>query len=112
VRVEQVITNLVGNAVKFGARHPIAIDVADADGGARVSVRDRGVGIDARDQQRIFGRFERSVSARHFGGLGLGLWVAKQIADAHAGTISVQSEPGAGATFTLALPVGEGSMTS
>ncbi len=104
VRLEQVVSNLVGNAVKFGARQPIEIDVAAAEGGARVSVRDRGIGIDARDQRRIFGRFERSVSARHFGGLGLGLWIAKQIADAHGGTIAVQSEPDAGATFTLTLP--------
>ncbi|MDB4981198.1 MAG: Two-component sensor histidine kinase [Myxococcales bacterium] len=104
VRLEQVVSNLLGNAMKFGARQPIAIDVAVAEGVARVSVRDRGIGIDDRDQRRIFERFERSVSARHFGGLGLGLWVAKQIADAHAGTIDVQSEPGAGATFTLTLP--------
>jgi PAS domain S-box-containing protein len=106
MRVEQVVTNLVANAVKFGARKPIAIGVDAGAGAARVSVADQGIGIDASDQERIFGRFERGVSARHFGGLGLGLWVAKQIAVAHAGSLTVASRPGAGATFTLALPLG------
>jgi PAS domain S-box-containing protein len=105
VRVEQVITNLVANAMKFGQRKPIEISVADGGTTARVEITDHGIGIDPQHQQRIFGRFERGVSTRHFGGLGLGLWVAKQIVDAHAGTISVASVPGAGATFTVALPL-------
>jgi PAS domain S-box-containing protein len=110
VRLEQLVTNLVGNATKFGARRPVDVALF-GDGGergeaARLTVTDRGIGIDAQSQRRIFGRFERGVSARNFGGLGLGLWVAKQIVDAHDGTISVQSTPGEGATFTVILPVG------
>ncbi|HVZ72485.1 MAG TPA: PAS domain-containing sensor histidine kinase [Polyangia bacterium] len=105
MRIEQVVTNLVTNAVKFGGRKPIELDVAAEAGGARVSVRDHGIGIDEQDQRRIFARFERGVSARHFGGLGLGLWVAKQIVDAHAGTISVASKPGVGSIFTMTLPL-------
>jgi PAS domain S-box-containing protein len=104
VRVEQVVMNLVGNAAKFGARQPIEVRVEEHDGAARVTVGDRGIGIDPQHQRRIFGRFERGVSARHFGGLGLGLWVAKQIVDAHDGTITVESAPGEGATFTVLLP--------
>jgi PAS domain S-box-containing protein len=108
VRLEQLVTNLVGNAMKFGARHPVDVlleEVAEpSPGAARLLVADRGIGIDPQYQRRIFGRFERAVSARHFGGLGLGLWVAKQIVDAHEGTISVESAPGEGATFTIVLP--------
>jgi PAS domain S-box-containing protein len=104
-RLEQLVTNLVGNATKFGAKQPVDVILDAPAGAARLTVTDRGIGIDPQVQGRIFGRFERAVSARHFGGLGLGLWVAKQIVDAHEGTISVESAPGAGATFTVVLPV-------
>jgi PAS domain S-box-containing protein len=104
LRLEQVLTNLVANAFKFGAHKPVAIEIAGDGDEARVAVIDAGIGVEARDQARIFERFERGVSARHFGGLGLGLWVAKQIVDAHEGRLSVASAPGEGATFTLALP--------
>jgi PAS domain S-box-containing protein len=109
MRLEQLVTNLVGNATKFGAHQPVdvalAVDTNGHAGAARLTVTDRGIGIDPQDQRRIFERFERAVSARNFGGLGLGLWVAKQIVDAHEGTISVASAPGEGATFTVVLPV-------
>jgi PAS domain S-box-containing protein len=108
IRLEQLITNLLSNALKFGARHPVdvAVDEGPKEDGAvaRLTVTDRGIGIDPQYQRRIFGRFERAVSPRNFGGLGLGLWVAKQIVDAHGGTISVRSTPGEGATFTVVLP--------
>jgi signal transduction histidine kinase len=108
MRLEQLVTNLVGNAVKFGARRPVDVvieEVVERDAvSARVAVADHGIGIDPRYQRRIFGRFERAVSARNFGGLGLGLWVAKQIIDAHGGSISVDSTLGEGATFTIVLP--------
>ena len=108
LRLEQLVTNLVGNATKFGAHQPVDVAIAeDANGhasAARLTVTDRGIGIDPQDQRRIFERFERAVPARNFGGLGLGLWVAKQIVDAHEGTISVASAPGEGATFTVVLP--------
>jgi PAS domain S-box-containing protein len=105
VRVEQVVTNLVSNAIKFGSGRPVEVSLAARDAAACLSVRDHGVGIDPRNHRRIFRRFERAVSPRNFGGLGLGLWVAKEIVDAHAGTISVESTPGEGATFVVMLPL-------
>jgi PAS domain S-box-containing protein len=105
VRVEQVVTNLISNALKFGAGHPVEVSLGAQAGAARLSVRDHGVGIDPHSHRRIFRRFERAVSSSNFGGLGLGLWVAKEIVDAHAGTISVESAPGLGATFVVVLPL-------
>jgi signal transduction histidine kinase len=67
-------------------------------------VRDHGIGIDEEHHGRIFGRFERAVSARHYGGLGLGLHIARQIVEAHTGTIRVESKPGEGTLFVVDLP--------
>lgn len=104
-RIEQVVANLVGNAVRYGNGKPIDVTVDHEDGVARVAVTDRGIGIAADAVERIFGRYERAVSVRHFGGLGLGLFIARRFAEAHGGTIEVISEPGVGSTFTLVLPV-------
>jgi PAS domain S-box-containing protein len=106
-RLEQVATNLLANAIKYGEGKPIDVVVAPRDGVAVLAVRDRGIGIAAQDAERIFGRFERATSATSYGGLGLGLYIAQQIAAAHGGRISVESAPGQGATFTVALPPGE-----
>ncbi|MCC6552383.1 MAG: AAA family ATPase [Polyangiaceae bacterium] len=103
-RLDQIVTNLLSNAMKFGAGKPIDISIREEAGTARVSVRDHGIGIDPALAPQIFERFERAVSERHYGGLGLGLYVSRRIAEAHGGTIRVQSEPGAGSTFTLELP--------
>jgi PAS domain S-box-containing protein len=103
-RVEQVLSNLIGNALKYGAGRPIAIGVDVSSTHAIVRVSDQGVGI-AEDRLRaIFERFERASDHRTYGGLGLGLYVAHQIVDAHGGTITVQSEVGRGSTFTVELP--------
>jgi signal transduction histidine kinase len=103
--VEQAITNLVSNAVKYGQDQPVTVTVrADGDR-ARVEVVDRGIGIQAQDQQRIFERFERAVAPRNFGGLGLGLYITRQIAEVHGGRVLVTSTPGKGSTFVLELPV-------
>ncbi|HZI14393.1 MAG TPA: ATP-binding protein, partial [Myxococcus sp.] len=107
LRLDQVVTNLLQNALKYGAGTPIEVRVERGPDAARVSVKDGGMGIAPEDQERIFGRFERAVSARKYGGLGLGLWIARQVVEAHGGTISVHSEPGRGATFTVALPLEE-----
>jgi len=92
------------NALKFGAGKPVEVFVFGAQGNATLVVRDHGIGIDPAEQARIFDRFERAVSTRHYGGLGLGLYVSRRIVEAHGGTIRVASRPGDGATFTVELP--------
>jgi signal transduction histidine kinase len=103
-RVDQVVSNLIANAIKYGEGKPIEVSVATAEDRALVMVRDNGVGIALGDHERIFGRFERAVSSRNYGGIGVGLWTVKQIVDALKGTVTVDSQPGMGATFTVALP--------
>lgn len=104
LRLEQIVSNLVSNAIKYGLRKPIDIEVRQSDDTVRVVVTDRGIGIEHETLRRIFGRFERGVSLRHYGGLGLGLFIARQFAEAHGGTVVAQSRPGQGSTFTLVLP--------
>lgn len=103
-RIEQVIANLLSNALKYGRGKPVEMRIAMTDDGVRLSVRDHGIGIAKENVGRIFGRFERAVSSRHYGGLGLGLYVASEIVEAHGGCILVQSEPGHGSVFTVLLP--------
>ena len=105
-RLEQVLSNLLGNALKFGAGQPIEIRGAREGDRAVVTVTDHGIGIDPARRPYIFDRFERAVSSASYGGLGLGLYIARSIVAAHGGTIEVASEPGHGATFTVTLPVG------
>ena len=107
LRVDTIVVNLVSNAVKFGDGKPIEIAVAGTADRATLTVRDHGIGISAADQGRIFERFERAVSVRHFGGFGIGLWVARQAVEAHGGTIRVQSQQGGGSEFTVELPLQE-----
>jgi signal transduction histidine kinase len=103
MRLEQICHNLVSNAIRFGAGQSIAISVAGNTTTVTLTVQDRGVGI-ARDQHaRIFERFERGVEQRS-GGFGIGLWVVKNVCMAVGGEISVESELGEGACFTVALP--------
>jgi len=105
LRVEQVLMNLMTNAIKYGASRPIEIEAGRDGRHAWVRVGDHGPGIEAQDRERIFDRFERAASMQHFGGLGLGLYIARQIAEAHGGTLGVESELGDGARFTLRLPL-------
>jgi signal transduction histidine kinase len=105
LRVEQVLTNLVANALKFGGSLPVTIEAGVEGPDVLIRVIDQGPGIAPEDQARIFDRFERAVSMHHFGGLGLGLYIARQIAEAHGGSIGVESELGKGATFALRLPL-------
>ena len=104
MRLDQVITNLVSNAIKYGAGRPIRLAVEADDAAARIIVRDEGIGIAPEDLERIFDRYERAVSSRHYGGLGLGLFIAHQIVTAHGGRIRVESAPGQGSTFIVELP--------
>jgi signal transduction histidine kinase len=105
LRFEQVITNLLTNGLKYGGGKPVLVRLDATGSHALLTVQDKGIGIAAEDQERIFGRFERATSARHYSGLGLGLYVTRQIVEAHGGTISVESEPGQGSVFTVKLPL-------
>jgi signal transduction histidine kinase len=104
-RIEQVVTNLLSNAIKYGAGRPIQLTARASNGRLRLEVRDEGVGVSRGDQSRIFQAFERVATASRVGGLGLGLYIGRQIAAAHGGGLSVDSKPGQGATFTLELPL-------
>ena len=105
LRTEQIVTNLLENALKFGLGHPVEVAAfADAEA-ATLAVTDAGIGIRPEDRERIFGRFERAVPERHYGGLGLGLWVVRRIVDEMGGSIEVRSEVGRGATFVVRLPL-------
>jgi signal transduction histidine kinase len=104
-RLEQVVTNLMTNALKYGEERPIEVRVARDGDRAVLAVTDHGIGIAAEDQARIFERFERAAAPRTVKGLGLGLWIAREVVHAHGGTIAVTSEPGRGSTFTVTLPV-------
>ncbi|MCZ7686348.1 MAG: GAF domain-containing protein [Sandaracinaceae bacterium] len=106
-RIEQLVTNLVKNAINFGAGRPIEVRVTADDGTARVVVRDHGPGVAKEDLDRIFERFERASPGPPAGGLGLGLFIARGIAEAHGGAVHASSEPGRGATFVVELPLGE-----
>jgi signal transduction histidine kinase len=103
-RIDQVASNLIANAISYGRGTPVHVSVGASGDTGRIVVRDEGIGIAADQRTRIFERFERAVPSSNYSGLGLGLWIAKQIVDAHGGTIDVESELGHGATFTVTLP--------
>ncbi|APR76031.1 Signal transduction histidine kinase CheA [Minicystis rosea] len=103
-RLDRVVMDLLSNAIKFGAGKPIEIFLDAERGIARLAVRDHGIGIEREQRDRIFGRFERAVSERHYGGLGLGLYISRRIVEDHGGTIRCDSRLGAGTTFTVELP--------
>ncbi|HSD18753.1 MAG TPA: CHASE domain-containing protein [Anaeromyxobacter sp.] len=104
LRLDQVLTNLVSNAIKYGPNQPVEVRAEDHGELAIVTVRDRGIGIPPADQARIFERFERAVSERSYGGFGLGLWIVREIVESLGGAVRVTSVPGEGATFTVELP--------
>ena len=103
-RLERIVSILLRNAYKYGEGKPVSIAVDQSDGERVLAVADQGIGVPADRLESIFGRFGRAVSARSYGGLGLNLYVARRLAEAHGGRIEVTSEVGKGATFTLRLP--------
>jgi nitrogen-specific signal transduction histidine kinase len=105
-RVDQVVTNLLTNAIKYGERRPIDVTIAIDRERVILVVRDRGIGIAPEALRRIFDAFERAVPVETYGGLGLGLYIARRFVEMHGGQIRVDSELGAGSTFTVELPIG------
>jgi PAS domain S-box-containing protein len=108
LRIEQVIANLLSNALRHGNHMPVEVCLLEENGMAKLVVRDQGPGIPAESQEKIFDRFEQGTQSRKVGGLGLGLYIVKQIVDAHGGSIRVESEPGYGSSFIVHLPLRRG----
>ncbi len=104
-RMEQVLGNLIDNAVKFGIGSPIEVELHAHDGTAILSVRDHGPGIPLEEQGELFRRYRRGSAAAGLGGLGLGLHVVREIVEAHGGKVRVDARPGKGSTFTVELPL-------
>lgn len=104
VLVTQLVRQLLSNAFKYGQGRPVDLEIAEIEDTGWIIVRDRGIGISEEDQSRIFERFERAVPVQQFGGFGVGLWIARRLAQAMEGTIRVESRLGEGATFTVEIP--------
>ena len=104
MRVEQIFTNLLSNAIRYGAGKPIEVSLSGEGGEVRLSVKDHGIGIAEPDQERIFQRFERAGKARSSGGFGIGLWTVRQSCLAMGGRVDVKSQLGSGAEFIVTLP--------
>ena len=112
-RIEQIFANLLTNALKYGDHKPVEVCVDSNKKAAKLVVRDHGIGIAKKDQSRIFKQFERAVSVKEVSGLGLGLYIARQLVESHGGQIQVESEKGRGSTFTVRLPLSpEGKRSS
>lgn len=107
LRLEQILANLLTNALKYGAHQPIEITVSRRGDLAAVCVRDHGIGISQADQRRIFRRFERATEEGGAASAGLGLWIVRRLVGAFGGRVQVESEPGQGAAFTVELPLGQ-----
>jgi PAS domain S-box-containing protein len=104
-RVDEAIGNVISNAIKYGAGKPVEVELKVDDGKATLVVEDRGIGIPVEDLLRIFGRFERTTISRNYGGLGLGLYIAKQVIEQHEGSIRAESRSGGGARIVIELPL-------
>src|SRR5262249_54821354 len=103
-RLDQVVTNLLSNAIKFGLGNPIKITARALEGRARLPFGDKGGAFPREMQEQIFKPFERAVSSRNYGGLGLGLYIVRKIVEGLGGTVRVESKHDAGSTFTVELP--------
>lgn len=110
-RVDQVVTNLIDNALKYsGASDPVEVTLADTGSAVELRVADRGIGLDADTQGRIFEAFGRGANAEHYQGIGLGLYISQQIASRHGGRIDAAGRPdGPGSIFTVTLPRPDGA---
>ena len=104
LRLDEVVTNFLSNAIKYGAGKPIQIRVSATKTVATIEIEDHGIGISPDDQQRLFERFARVVSPEHYGGFGLGLWIVKLLVEAMGGKVAVRSAVGSGSVFSAELP--------
>jgi len=104
LRLEEVVAHILSNAFKYGAGTRVHVEVRREGPDAVLEISDQGPGIAPQDQQRVFGRFERAAS-RNYGGLGMGLYVSREIVRAHGGHIEASATPGGGATITARLPI-------
>ncbi|MEY4510659.1 MAG: Oxygen sensor histidine kinase NreB [Pseudomonadota bacterium] len=104
MRLEQIVSNLVSNAIRYGNSSPIRVSLTHTSDTAQLLVNDLGVGIAEADQERIFERFERGPT-RNRAGFGVGLWIVRQLCEAMGGTVSVESSPGEGSQFCVELPL-------
>jgi PAS domain S-box-containing protein len=104
VRMRQVVMNVLENALKYASGHPVEVFVGEDAQGVVITITDHGPGIPEADLERIFERFERAAPMRNYGGLGLGLYVSRQIVEGHGGTISARNQPGGGARFAIRVP--------
>jgi PAS domain S-box-containing protein len=104
-RLDEAIGNVISNAIKYGAGKPIDVELKEKAGKAALVVQDRGIGIPMEDLSRIFGRFERTAISRNYGGLGLGLYIAKQVIEQHEGSIRAENRSGGGARIVIELPL-------
>jgi PAS domain S-box-containing protein len=104
-RLDEAFSNIISNAIKYGAGHPIDIQLQASDENAVLVVEDHGIGIAPDDLSRIFGRFERTVASKNYGGLGLGLYIARQIIEQHRGSIRAENRPCGGARFVIKVPL-------
>ena len=106
-RIEQVLVNLIHNAIKFTPRGSIQVGAKRADEAVEFSVRDTGIGIAEEDLDRIFERFYKTNPARNKSGTGLGLAIAKHLVEAHGGHIRVESREGMGSRFYFTIPIAQ-----
>ena len=104
-RLQQAIVNVISNALKYAPGHPIAIGLERGDTEAVLTVDDRGIGIDASDLTRIFNRFERASAAPQSAGLGLGLYIAREIVTQHGGSVRAERRRGGGSRFSIIIPL-------
>jgi signal transduction histidine kinase len=105
IRLDGIVTNLLANAIKYGAAKPVTVSVQRTGDRALLSVCDQGIGMSADEQAKLFQKFGRAVPRDNYGGLGLGLWIVDRLARAHGGSVRVSSQKGQGATFAIELPI-------
>lgn len=106
-RIEQVVNNLLNNALRYAKGKPVAVNLKKINNNVQIEVKDSGPGIAKEDFKSIFEKFERKIDANEVSGLGLGLFIVKEIVQAHHGEIWVESELGKGSSFFINLPMGQ-----